>query len=147
MNAADPVFAVFVYGTLKTGQCREACWPQKPLRIDKVWTFGELYDTGPYPALFAGRDKIAGELWTFDTETIASVLEALDEVEEYQPGQEATNLYNRVIVQCADRSGSVHQAYTYFYGRMDERKHFGRIEPSYRWEDGCFALWPAGCEW
>lgn len=147
MNATDPVLSVFVYGTLKTGQCRETCWPEKPLCIDKAWTLGELYDTGPYPALFAGRDRVGGELWAFAEEAIARVLEELDQVEEYEPGKEATNLYNRVIVECTDQSGRVHRAYTYLYGRLDERRHFERVEPTYRWEDRCLAVWPAGSDW
>lgn len=147
MSESDTVLAVFVYGTLKTRQCREGCWPEKPVRIDKVWTLGQLYDTGPFPALFAGSDHVAGELWTFSRETIDSVLRALDIVEEYVPGQEATNLYNRVLVECTDQAGRVHVAYTYLYGRTDDRKHFQRITEHYRWADRCLAVWPAGCDW
>ena len=147
MNATDAVVAVFAYGTLKTGQCREGSWPEKPVRIDKAWTLGELYDTGPYPALFAGTDQIAGELWTFSSQTIASVLRALDLVEEYEPGREATNLYNRVRVECTDQTGRIHRAYTYLYGRHHERSSFERIEPNYRWEERCFAVWPVGADW
>ncbi len=56
----SPVQAFFVYGTLKTGQCRERCWPCKPIETRAAWVYGELYDTGPYPALFAGSDMVGG---------------------------------------------------------------------------------------
>lgn len=147
MNPTDPVLAVFVYGTLKRGQCREGCWPAEPLHIEKAWTRGELYDTGPYPALFAGGDSVAGELWFFSSQAIARVLKVLDRVEEYEPGCEATNLYNRVPVECIDRAGNVYRAYTYLYGRAEERKNFQRVEAGYLWGDRCFAVWPVGGDW
>lgn len=147
MNAIEPVLAVFVYGTLKTGQCRQGCWPAQPLRIEKAWTRGELYDTGPYPALFAGSDSVAGELWIFSGQTIARVLKALDQVEEYEPGRETTNLYNRVVVECIDQAGNVHHAYTYLYARADERKRFQRVEANYQFEERSFAVWPAEADW
>ncbi len=146
-SSQEQVLSVFVYGTLKRGQCRETCWPCKPERIVRAWTQGELYDTGPYPALFEGHDLVAGELWTFDADSLTQVLIELDIVEEYRPGAEATNLYNRVIVPCIDQSGARARAYTYLYGRLDERRFFERVVPNYSWDQRFFAVWPPGADW
>lgn len=143
----DEAHAVFVYGTLKVGQCREHCWPRQPREIRAAWTLGELYDTGPYPALFAGSDSVGGQVWLFDPVDMAPVLDQLDEVEEYRPGHEATNLYNRHIVECFDRDGQSFQAYTYIYARENERGLFQRMLPSYSWAGQRLALWPAGTDW
>ncbi len=70
----ESINAVFVYGTLKTGQCRESCWPRKPLEVRRAWTLGALYDTGPYPALFAGEDMVAGQVWIFDADDMQQLL-------------------------------------------------------------------------
>ncbi len=46
---------------------------------------GELYDTGPYPAMFPGTDLVGGQVWLFDSADIPAVIAELDEVEEYRP--------------------------------------------------------------
>lgn len=143
----ENIRAVFVYGTLKTGQCRERCWPRRPLEIRAAWTLGELYDTGPYPALFPGSDKVGGQVWIFDPVDLPAVLAELDDVEEYRPGHEATNLYNRHVVECFDQESNGWSAYTYLYGREHERGTFRRMVPDYSWEALRLALWPAGADW
>lgn len=52
---------IFVYGTLKRGEEREAMWPRWPVRVEAATTLGILYDIGPYPALAAGDDVVEGE--------------------------------------------------------------------------------------
>ncbi len=143
----DPVSAVFVYGTLKTGQCRERCWPRPPREIRRAWTYGELYDTGPYPALFAGQDMVGGQVWIFGAEDMPIVLAELDEVEEYRPGHEATNLYNRVAIECYDQDSQTIHAYTYLYARQYERNLFQRVQPDYSWATRRLAVWPVGADW
>ena len=143
----DLISAVFVYGTLKKGQCREQCWPVAPLETVKAWTFGELYDTGPYPALFPGHDLVAGEIWRFPCNEIDGVLRELDEIEEYRPGREATNLYNRRVIECTDHSGAVHRAHGYLYARSAEKNFFKRVTANYLYGDHVFAIWPAGSPW
>jgi gamma-glutamylcyclotransferase (GGCT)/AIG2-like uncharacterized protein YtfP len=141
------ITTVFVYGTLKTGQCREKCWPCEPSQVTKAWTYGELYDTGPYPALFPGKDRVAGELWTFPGAAMPTVLAELDLVEEYTPGDEATNLYNRCEITCFDQAGNDVRAYTYLYGRQLEKQFFSRVQPDYSWGDLRLALWPPETDW
>jgi gamma-glutamylcyclotransferase (GGCT)/AIG2-like uncharacterized protein YtfP len=143
----DSITSLFVYGTLKTGQCREKCWPATPLGIRKAWLIGELYDTGPYPALLGGQDCVAGELWTFEPSDMPRVLSVLDRIEEYRPGCEATNLYNRVIERCWLMTGGCESAYCYRYGQPGHANQFQRVEPSYEWEGRRFAVWPTGGRW
>ena len=140
-------YAVFVYGTLKAGQCREKCWPARPLSTAKAWVLGELYDTGPYPALFSGNDYVAGEVWTFDGDVFDEVLRTLDAIEEYRPGHEAVNLYNRVQIECTDQAGRSYRAHTYIYGRTLEKGAFRRVLPSYVFTGRAFAVWPVEAGW
>ena len=143
----EAITAVFVYGTLKTGQCRQTCWPRSPREIRRAWVYGELYDTGPYPAMFAGKDLVGGQAWLFDPSDMPAVLAELDDVEEYRPGHEATNLYNRQVIDCFDDQEQCLRAYTYIYGRDIERGTFRRLLPSYSWADRRLALWPDGVDW
>lgn len=145
--STDSINAMFVYGTLKTGQCRESCWPEVPQVIHQAWLLGELYDTGPYPALFSGQDSVAGELWIFDAEAMPRVLQVLDRIEEYQPGAEATNLYNRVIETCWLTTGQAMAAYCYRYAQSQHRSQFQRVEPHHVWEGRRLAFWPVGGRW
>ncbi len=113
----------------------------------RAWTLGALYDTGPYPALFAGEDMVAGQVWIFDADDMQQVIADLDIVEEYRPGHEATNLYNRRVIDCFDQSDNAISAFTYIYGRDNERGLFRRLSPAYSWGERRLALWPAGADW
>ena len=142
-----PPRTVFAYGTLKTGQCRHSFWPCTPIRIEKAWTLGELYDLGDYPALLFGNDRVAGELRWFSAEQMDQILRVLDEVEEYRPGQEANNLYNRGVVQCTDALGEHCSAYAYVYVQPAFARTQKRIEPIYLLGGRRFAVWPEGSDW
>jgi gamma-glutamylcyclotransferase (GGCT)/AIG2-like uncharacterized protein YtfP len=115
MDAGADISAVFVYGTLKRGQCRQWCWPRRPLAIERAWTPGRLVDLGPYPALVEGSDRVLGELWQFAPEDMPATLRALDDVEGFRGG--AGDLYVRVRVECTTESGKVVRAYAYRYAR------------------------------
>ena len=86
-------------------------------------------------------------MWIFAAEDMATVVAELDDVEEYRPGQEATNLYNRRVIECVDDQSRSLRAFTYIYGREFERGSFTRVEPSYSWEARRLALWPEGVDW
>jgi gamma-glutamylcyclotransferase (GGCT)/AIG2-like uncharacterized protein YtfP len=107
--------AVFVYGTLKRGYCREKCWPVSPIRVSAGWTFGALYSRDDFPAMLAGDHRVAGECWEFEPDVMERVLRRLDKVEwTNQPGQ--PDLYHRVIVDVFDADGNMMQsAYGYRY--------------------------------
>jgi gamma-glutamylcyclotransferase (GGCT)/AIG2-like uncharacterized protein YtfP len=115
MHEHDLIQCVFVYGTLKRGQCRERCWPRRPLEIESAWTLGRLFDLGPYPALVEGADRTLGELWRLAAADLRETLSALDRIEGYrgQPG----DLYQRVVADCTTEAGDVVRAFTYRYSR------------------------------
>lgn len=115
MSANQTPHAVFVYGTLKRGQCRERSWPRMPMGVEAAWTLGRLYDLDPYPALVEGSDRVLGELWRFAQEDMPETLRVLDEIEGYlsAPG----DLYRREVVACTTEGGIVASAFTYFYAR------------------------------
>ncbi len=115
MTMATTIGCIFVYGTLKRGQCRERSWPRQPLSVEPAWTLGRLYDLGPYPALVAGDDRVRGELWRFAAEDLPETLRVLDGIEGFrnQPG----DLYRRVVAECMTKAGQVANAFTYRYAR------------------------------
>ncbi|NND99790.1 MAG: gamma-glutamylcyclotransferase, partial [Pirellulaceae bacterium] len=87
----------FVYGTLKTQQCRETMWPSAAKSIVPAWVYGTLYDRYDYPAMSGGGDRVLGELWEFDTSVVANVLKRLDAIEgTHDNGPD--DLYHRVII-------------------------------------------------
>ncbi len=132
----------FVYGTLKRGQCREGCWPEIPVAIEAALTLGSLYDTGPYPALFAGHDWVLGELWTFPQSSFATVANVLDAIEEYDPNG-SDNLYVRSIAPCWTMHGGEVQASLYLYARSIDRPLFKKMETCVELNGKKASCWPA----
>ncbi len=133
------ISSVFVYGTLKRGQCRGAMWPYEPLRVSVVFTYGTLFDRHDYPAMTSGTDDVVGERWDFLPEQMQRVLEVLDVIEgANQLG--APDLYRRVVVttwelcesgaaeNCVDAETS-RQSYTYHYASDPADAGFTRILP------------------
>jgi gamma-glutamylcyclotransferase (GGCT)/AIG2-like uncharacterized protein YtfP len=126
---------IFVYGTLKRGQCRERCWPKPPLRVQTAVTRGRLYDLGPYPALVPGDDLVRGELWHLDPGDLPETLEKLDAVEGCVEG--TGDQYTRVAIECQDKNGRTHRAYAYQFANPDKITRFPIVTPA-----------PNGhCEW
>ncbi|MEM1067759.1 MAG: gamma-glutamylcyclotransferase family protein [Planctomycetota bacterium] len=125
---------IFVYGTLQTGQCRESCWPLRPIEIVTAWTLGTLYFREDYPAMKAGRSRVQGQLWRFSLDQIDQVLRVLDEVEA------APTLYTRLTVEVfhCETNQSLGEAWTYHYTESPENDGFQPLVPS---ENG-FVHWP-----
>ena len=140
MTRADPT-AVFVYGTLKRGQCREAMWPERPIRILEACVRGKLYNRSDYPAMTPGQDCVMGEVWEFDDALMPVVLHTLDQIEgTNQPGFD--NLYQRVIVEIMSLDDHpLGRAYTYHYATDPESEGFERISPRIA---GDYVAWPIG---
>jgi gamma-glutamylcyclotransferase (GGCT)/AIG2-like uncharacterized protein YtfP len=122
---ADPT-AVFVYGTLQRGYVREHCWPRSPLKIEPAAVHGELYDLGPYPALVAGKDTIAGELWHFAPEDMEPTLAALDKVEGCDDS--SGDWYIRSVINCQTANGPL-KAWTYRFGPPEKLARAPRVAP------------------
>ncbi len=140
MELSNSPTSVFVYGTLKRGQCREHCWPRHPLRVQPAWTLGELFDLGPYPALLDGQDRVLGELWSFAMDDISAVLTALDRVEgTNQPG--SNNEYDRVDVVVNLEDGSEVVACTYQFADSAAARHHKLLVPQMHSDGSSYARW------
>ncbi len=132
--------AVFVYGTLKQGQCRFRLWPSEPQSIVPAWTRGSLFGRRDYPAMVAGEDRVIGELWRFEQADVQRVLTTLDEIEgTNQPEME--DLYVRVEIEAwslDDRP--LEPAYAYHYATDPAADGFIRLQPH---GNDASVQWPA----
>lgn len=133
---------VFVYGTLKRGQCREDCWPVAPLSVEVAWTLGSLWDLGPYPALLVGSDRVLGELWSFAPSDLAAVFEVLDRIEgTNQPG--LPNEYDRVQVSVTSWGRGELVASTYRYADYDVTRQSQPMVASSLIDGQFYVQWPS----
>ncbi|QDV44587.1 AIG2-like family protein [Stieleria neptunia] len=129
--------SVFVYGTLKRGQCRETCWPVAPLQVIPGWVQGTLYGRDDYPALLAGKHHVAGERWMFELPLMPRVLSVLDDIEGTD-GNSPDDLYHRHVVDVYGEKGErMGTAYTYFYHRDPLADGFSEVPVI-----GGIQLWP-----
>jgi gamma-glutamylcyclotransferase (GGCT)/AIG2-like uncharacterized protein YtfP len=151
MKTSIPIVTnVFVYGTLKRGQCREQMWPRAPLSIRPGYVRGWLFDLGPYPAMWCADchevdgdtcddtpcpcDWVEGEIWSLAKEDMAITIDELDAIEETnQP--HTFNQYDQILVRVhqspeahATASSSV-LALTYQFSRLGDIAPNGRIHP------------------
>lgn len=107
---------VFFYGTLMTPFNRTA-----QLDIDQHLTFrghgtiaAALFDLGIYPAAVPTHDgRVRGEVYEIANRKV--VLDALDELEGYRPGDPETSLYTRALTPVTMADGSSTEAWAYFY--------------------------------
>jgi gamma-glutamylcyclotransferase (GGCT)/AIG2-like uncharacterized protein YtfP len=132
--------AVFVYGTLKQGQCREHHWPHRPRSIQAAWVAGTLYTRHDYPAMRRGDDRVLGEFWQFDPAAIPAVLATLDQVEgTNQPGQ--PDLYQRFVAPVIGLDGRpLGNAWCYRYAIDPTGDGFTPVKPPADGDD--FVRWP-----
>lgn len=117
---------VFVYGTLKRGECNESVWPCQPLRIETAWTLGALFASNAYPALMEGNDRVEGEVWSFGIHDRPTVIDALDRLEG-TTSNAPDDLYHRRIVEVTLDEGQSLRASTYFYNRDPIADGFTRV--------------------
>ncbi len=103
---------VFVYGTLRRGGVREMprLFPQCPF-VGLGTATGRLYDFGAYPGFLpdADADDVIGEVY----EAPAIVLQALDDIERYEPHNEADSYYLRREVRVTLQGGRQISAWVY----------------------------------
>jgi gamma-glutamylcyclotransferase (GGCT)/AIG2-like uncharacterized protein YtfP len=121
--------SIFVYGTLKRGQCRAQYWPVEPLTVCEAWTLGSLYGRSDYPAMTAGKHRVLGELWKFSPQEMPGVLERIDQVEgTNQPGH--ADWYLRVTAQTWSLRGrSLENAFVYCYAGDPIADGFASVQP------------------
>lgn len=100
---------IFVYGTLMSGLEREkALFGSKFLGSGYI--IGSLYNLGQYPGLKQGHDKVFGEVYEINSET----LENLDQIDGYCADQAENSLYIRKNISVSLGTGSCN-AETYIY--------------------------------
>ena len=107
---------VFFYGTLMTPFNR----PGRQ-QIDQHLSYAgrgsisaALFDLGIYPAAVpASEGRVWGEVYEMRNPSV--VLEALDEIEGYRPGEPEASLYMRVTTPVTLDDGSTVEAWAYFY--------------------------------
>jgi gamma-glutamylcyclotransferase (GGCT)/AIG2-like uncharacterized protein YtfP len=107
---------VFFYGTLMAGfdRRRRAAMDAKLAFVGRGWIRASLFDVGLYPAAVPAPDGcVWGELYKVSDTT--AVLQALDEIEGYRPGDPDHSLYVRSHVPVTLPSGPQHTAWVYFY--------------------------------
>ena len=83
--------------------------------LGRGWVGGQLYDVGLYPAAVpASEGRIWGEV--YETQEPEPVLDALDEIEGYDPTDADRSLYQRQQVEVTFPDGLVTTtAWIYFY--------------------------------
>jgi gamma-glutamylcyclotransferase (GGCT)/AIG2-like uncharacterized protein YtfP len=90
---------VFVYGTLKPGECNfDRYCGENVISSHRAYILGELYHFPAlgYPGAISGTSQVHGFVLTF---TDAAILTNLDELENYHPArQPAENDYTRALV-------------------------------------------------
>jgi len=97
----------FVYGTLRPGEVNHDLFLRGRLRSEEPGRLAGalLYDGPGYPyAVEEAGGTVAGELLTPRADAYAELLAALDELEEYTPG-DPRNLYERgarEVIRAAD---------------------------------------------
>jgi len=119
---------IFVYGTLLKGLQRERALSRSEL-IGSAYIKGELYDLGRFPALKEGEEKVYGELYEINEQTLFR----LDQIEAYDPDNHQDSLYLRIKTQVSLIHGEeTIDAETYFYNRSVEGRSTKITSGDYR---------------
>ncbi|UCG11694.1 MAG: gamma-glutamylcyclotransferase [Deltaproteobacteria bacterium] len=116
---------VFVYGSLKRGEFLYFLEPLMDMRVEVLPAKVEavvLYDLGEFPGVVIRADgkMVWGEVHRF--RSMETVLEILDEVEQYYGERDPENLYRRVDYKAELLDGGGHvSCWLYEYvGPLDE---------------------------
>lgn len=109
---------IFVYGTLRRGECNHNLITDTNCLAMAARINGCLMDTGfGYPGLLKEAGEVIGELYEITEEHLMR----LDALEGYLGPGDARNLYNRIKIE-VNTDREIVMAWTYFYDReSDER--------------------------
>ncbi|MFM7603033.1 MAG: gamma-glutamylcyclotransferase [Pseudanabaena sp.] len=125
---------VFVYGTLKPNEANfETYCAGKFHSQQQAIAYGDLFALPMgYPAMTVGNAQVHGYLLSFPD---ASILEALDELEDYQSDRAShENLYDRRLIEVFDLQGeSLEMAWAYFMELAQVTKFAGIAQPDGLW--------------
>ncbi len=111
-------FPVFVYGTLRPGEKNYPRYLGGRTSRERPGTIrGELYFVrdGGYPYVAEGDSIVRGDVMEIDPALYHQTLRALDELEEYDPENEAESVYlrRRTAVRLDDGADVI--AWTYYW--------------------------------
>ena len=81
--------------------------------IGDGWVAGQLISLGRYPGLLDGDGKVSGEIYRL--EDVAASLEALDDLEDFDPADPDRCIYLRVIRDVHGEDGAITSAWVYVY--------------------------------
>jgi gamma-glutamylcyclotransferase (GGCT)/AIG2-like uncharacterized protein YtfP len=107
---------VFFYGTLMTPFQRTGRLhiDQHLIPVGRGRIAAALFDLGIYPAAVPDRDScVWGEVYEATHPFV--VLQTLDELEGYRPGEPDSSLYNRSLAPVTLEDGRTEHAWVYFY--------------------------------
>jgi gamma-glutamylcyclotransferase (GGCT)/AIG2-like uncharacterized protein YtfP len=103
---------IFVYGGLMRGFDLHDHIAHATF-IGDGWTDGRLVVVGRYPGLVDGAGAVAGEIYRL--EDAAADLEALDDLEDFDPANPEKSAYLRCAREVRTKDGSVISAWVYLY--------------------------------
>jgi len=109
---------VFVYGTLRRDEKNYSEYlAGRTIREEPATAEGRLFyvSDGGYPYLEPGPGAVAGELVHLDPKFYEETLQRLDELEEYNPADEANSVYLRREADVALAGGSRVTAWIYYW--------------------------------
>jgi gamma-glutamylcyclotransferase (GGCT)/AIG2-like uncharacterized protein YtfP len=112
-RTVDTAF-IFVYGGLMRGFDLHH-YLSGATFIGEGWIAGRLVALGRYPGLLDGDGKVIGEIYRL--EDVAASLEALDDLEEFDPADPRQSVYLRVVRDVHGEDGATMSAWVYVYNR------------------------------
>jgi gamma-glutamylcyclotransferase (GGCT)/AIG2-like uncharacterized protein YtfP len=135
---------VFVYGTLKPGECNYLRYCEgKVVDACPAIARGQLFALPcGYPAMIPGEGTVCGFLLSFAE---AAILADLDRLEDYHPGRDpAQNEYQRQEIEIFDRHlKSLGTAWAYFMSADRVRSAGGIWLPDGTWDSASSTPDPA----
>ena len=113
---------LFVYGTLRNGRLATVV-PEiaGSIRLQKKgYIKGRLFDTGEYPGAVPypkGEKKVYGDIIEIDEAKVDTVLQILDEYEEFYKNDIKNSLFTRNLVTVNINDTKTVKSWVYWYNR------------------------------